>query len=155
MSTTSFGEQAIAALENQVDATPQTPRRRVKRKTWQTIIWFVVLLAIAAVVLYPLVWLFLSTFKPNSEFGSNPGLIPNNPTLDNYVKVSEGIGRVIGVDPVRDLEAWADPVLAGQEEGPGRNDQNEQSNAAGREAPGPVRGTAWDRWRIQGGSFLR
>ena len=67
MSTTSFGEQAIAALENQVDATPQTPRRRVKRKTWQTVIWFVVLLAITAIVLYPLVWLFLSTFKPNSR----------------------------------------------------------------------------------------
>ncbi|GAA1973763.1 carbohydrate ABC transporter permease [Microbacterium pumilum] len=94
MSTTSFGEQAIAALENQVDATEQIPRRRVKRKTWQTVIWFVVLLAITAIVLYPLVWLFLSTFKPNSEFGSNPGLIPNNPTLDNYVKVSEGIAGV-------------------------------------------------------------
>ena len=94
MSTTSFGEPAIAALENQVDATPQTPRRRIKRKTWQTVIWFVVLLAITAVVLYPLVWLFLSTFKPNSEFGSNPGLLPSNPTLENYAKVSEGIAGV-------------------------------------------------------------
>jgi len=91
MSTTSFGEQAIAALENQVDATPQTPRRRVKRKTWQTLIWFVVLLAITAIVLYPLVWLFFSTFKPSSEFGQNQGLIPNNPTFDNYTKVVEGI----------------------------------------------------------------
>ncbi len=94
MSTTSFGEQAIAALENQVDATQQTPRRRVKRKTWQTIIWFVVLLAITVVVLYPLVWLFVSTFKPNSEFGTNIGLLPNNFTLENYVKVSEGIAGV-------------------------------------------------------------
>lgn len=94
MSTTSFGEQAIAALENQVDATAQTPRRRVKRKTWQTVIWFVVLLAITAIVLYPLVWLLLSTFKPNAEFGSNPGLLPNNPTLANYAKVAEGIAGV-------------------------------------------------------------
>jgi multiple sugar transport system permease protein len=94
MSTTSFGEQAIAALENQVDGTAQTPRRRVKRKTWQTVIWFVVLLAITAVVLYPLVWLLLSTFKPNAEFGSNMGLFPNNPTLENYAKVSEGIAGV-------------------------------------------------------------
>ena len=31
MSTTSFGEPAIATLENQVDATPRTPRRKVKR----------------------------------------------------------------------------------------------------------------------------
>ena len=94
MSTTSFGEQAIATLENQADATPQSPRRRVKRKTWQTVIWFVVLLAITAVVLYPLVWLFFSTFKPNGEFGQNMGLLPNNPTLENYAKVSEGIAGV-------------------------------------------------------------
>ena len=49
------------------------------------------LLALAAIVLYPLLWLFLSTFKPSSEFGSNPGLIPENPTVDNYTKVVEGI----------------------------------------------------------------
>ncbi len=94
MSTTSFGEPAIATLENQVDATPRTPRRKVKRKTWQTVIWFVVLLAITAVVLYPLVWLFLSTFKTNAEFGQNPGLLPQDPTLENYLKVGEGIAGV-------------------------------------------------------------
>jgi len=53
-----------------------------------------VLLALAAVVLYPLVWLFLSTFKPNAEFGQNQGLLPSNPTIDNYVKVMEGIAGV-------------------------------------------------------------
>ena len=67
-------------------------RRRIKRKTVNTIIWFVVLLAITAVILYPLVWLVFSTFKPSSEFGQNPGLIPDNPTVDNYFKVLEGIG---------------------------------------------------------------
>ncbi|MFB7894616.1 carbohydrate ABC transporter permease [Microbacterium sp. NPDC056044] len=94
MSTTSFGEPAIATLENQLDATPQQPRRKVKRSTWQTVIWFVVLIAVTAVVLYPLVWLFFSTFKPNSEFGSNMGLLPNNPTIANYAKVMEGIAGV-------------------------------------------------------------
>ncbi|MBW9109055.1 carbohydrate ABC transporter permease [Microbacterium trichothecenolyticum] len=94
MSTTSFGEPAIATLENQLDATPEQPRRKVKRGTWQTVIWFVVLIAVTAVVLYPLVWLLFSTFKPNSEFGSNMGLLPNNPTIDNYAKVMEGIAGV-------------------------------------------------------------
>jgi multiple sugar transport system permease protein len=69
------------------------PRRRgPKRKTINTVIWFVVLLALTAIVLYPLVWLLFSTFKPSSEFGQNPGLIPENPTFDNYIKVVEGIG---------------------------------------------------------------
>lgn len=69
-------------------------RRRMTRKTWKTVLWFTVLLALTAIVLYPLVWLFLSTFKPNSEFGQNLGLIPEAPTVDNYIKVLEGIAGV-------------------------------------------------------------
>jgi multiple sugar transport system permease protein len=95
MSTTSFGQPTIETLEDHLTTEPVTGgRRRVKRRTWQTIIWFVVLIVITAVVLYPLVWLFLSTFKPNSEFGQNPGLIPQNPTFDNYLKVGDGIAGV-------------------------------------------------------------
>ena len=95
MTTSSFSENALVQVENQVDPDPKVaPRRRIKRKTWQTIIWFAGLLVLTAVVLYPLVWLFISTFKPNSEFGSNQALIPNNPTIDNYVKLAEGIGGV-------------------------------------------------------------
>jgi multiple sugar transport system permease protein len=33
-----------------------------------------------------------ASFKPSSEFGQNPGLIPENPTVDNYFTVLEGIG---------------------------------------------------------------
>ncbi|MCS5716258.1 carbohydrate ABC transporter permease [Herbiconiux sp. CPCC 205716] len=78
-----------AFLEGQLE--PQPRRRRPKRKTVSTVIWFVVLLALTAIILYPLVWLVFSTFKPSSEFGSNPGLIPDNPTIDNYLKVFDGI----------------------------------------------------------------
>ncbi|HWV50569.1 MAG TPA: carbohydrate ABC transporter permease [Microbacterium sp.] len=74
--------------------TGTTTRPKVKRKTWQTIIWFAVLIVVTAIVLYPLVWLLFATFKPNSEFGSNMGLLPDNPTIDNYAKVMEGIAGV-------------------------------------------------------------
>jgi multiple sugar transport system permease protein len=98
MSTASFAENALVQVENQVDPDakqgPAPQRRRLKRGTWQTVVWFVVLIAITAVVLYPLVWLLFSTFKPNSEFGSNLGLLPNAPTVDNYIKVMEGIAGV-------------------------------------------------------------
>ncbi|GAA3871837.1 carbohydrate ABC transporter permease [Tessaracoccus defluvii] len=73
---------------------PAQPRKKMTRKRWQTVAWFALMIALTCVVLYPLVWLFVSTFKPNSEFGSNPGLIPNSPTLANYLKVTEGIGGV-------------------------------------------------------------
>ena len=74
--------------------TPLPPRRKVHRKTWQTALWLIGLIALTAIVLYPLVWLAFSTFKPNGEFGQNPGLIPNSPTFDNYTKVLEGIAGV-------------------------------------------------------------
>jgi multiple sugar transport system permease protein len=77
-------------LESALEPQPER-RRRIKRRSVNTIIWFVVLLAITAVVLYPLVWLFVATFKPSSEFAQNPGLIPENPSFDNYIKVFEGI----------------------------------------------------------------
>jgi len=88
---TTFEAPRLEVVENALEPTPQ-PRRRMKRKTVNTVIWFVVLLAFTAIVLYPLIWLVFSTFKPSSEFGQNPGLIPDNPTVDNYIKVVEGIG---------------------------------------------------------------
>lgn len=88
----------LPELVNQVNpdskTTPRGNRRKVKRKTWQTIVWLIVLIALTALVLYPLVWLFFATFKPNSEFGQNPGLLPNSPTFDNYIKVADGIAGV-------------------------------------------------------------
>lgn len=69
-------------------------RRKISRKTWQTVIWFIALGALTALVLYPLVWLVFSTFKPNAEFGQNPGLIPESPTIGNYLRVFEGIAGV-------------------------------------------------------------
>ncbi|MGY4859409.1 carbohydrate ABC transporter permease [Cryobacterium sp. AP23] len=78
----------------QVQTQPAPRRRQMKRKTVYTIIWFVVLVAITAVILYPLLWLVVSSFKPSSEFGQNPGLIPDNPTINNYLKVVEGIGGI-------------------------------------------------------------
>ncbi|MBP2437021.1 carbohydrate ABC transporter permease [Microbacterium amylolyticum] len=70
------------------------PRRRITRRGWQTVIWMIALIAITCVVIYPLIWLFMSTFKPNPEFGQNPGLLPWNPTVANYIKVADGIGGV-------------------------------------------------------------
>jgi multiple sugar transport system permease protein len=81
------------AVETERRVSAAAPRR-VKRKTVQTVIWFVGLLLLTVIVLYPLLWLFLATFKPNGEFGSNPGLFPNAPTFENYGKVMEGIAGV-------------------------------------------------------------
>ena len=88
----------MTALDERDTAMPVPDRRIVQRKTpftrkkLATILWFIVLGALTAVVLYPVIWLVFSTFKPSSEFGQNQGLIPESPTIDNYIKVVEGIG---------------------------------------------------------------
>jgi multiple sugar transport system permease protein len=73
-------------------ALPPMPTRRRNRRLVPTILWILVMTALTLLVLYPLVWLVFATFKPSSEFGTNPGLLPASPTLDNFVKVAEGIG---------------------------------------------------------------
>ncbi|WP_084078879.1 carbohydrate ABC transporter permease [Demequina sp. NBRC 110057] len=70
------------------------PRPYWNRKRVTTLIWFVALAILTAIVIYPLIWLLFATFKPSSEFGQNQGLIPDQPTIDNYIKVMDGIAGV-------------------------------------------------------------
>jgi multiple sugar transport system permease protein len=59
-----------------------------------TVIWLVVLLALTVVMLYPLIWLGFSTFKPSSEFGRNTSLIPEQASWANFIKVAKGIAGI-------------------------------------------------------------
>ncbi len=56
-----------------------TPRRRRQLVS-------VLLAALSAIWVYPLVWMIFASFKPNSELFSNPGMIPDAPTVENYVR---------------------------------------------------------------------
>ena len=52
---------------------------------------YVVLIAFSVLCLYPLVWLFLSSFKTNSELYSNPWGLPESFSLANYIQaITEG-----------------------------------------------------------------
>ncbi|SMH44362.1 carbohydrate ABC transporter membrane protein 2, CUT1 family [Rathayibacter oskolensis] len=73
-------------------APPTRPRR--KRPKTATLIWVAAMIVLTAVVLYPLVWMGAAAFKPNSEFGGQTSLLPQNPTIDNFVKVFAGVGGV-------------------------------------------------------------
>ena len=74
------------------------PKQRVpkwkKRSTWVTVLWAVALTVVVAVVLYPLLWMVLASFKPSADINGNVALFPENPTIQNYVKVLQGIGGI-------------------------------------------------------------
>lgn len=54
-------------------------------KKWKRVPIYILLLAVAAIQLYPIVWIFLSSIKPAQEHIMNPPYaLPEMPTLINY-----------------------------------------------------------------------
>lgn len=54
------------------------------------------LILFAIVMLYPLLWMLASSFKPVAEIFAEPGLIPKAFTLDNYANGWEAVGVGFG-----------------------------------------------------------
>lgn len=70
-------------------------RRDAKRKSLvKATIFHLFVLAVAAVILYPALWMIMSSLKPSSEIVGNISLIPDNASLDNFAKALGGIGGV-------------------------------------------------------------
>ncbi|QHC67869.1 ABC transporter permease subunit [Rathayibacter sp. VKM Ac-2759] len=88
-------DTTLPSADTQVLTEP-APRPRAKRKrpTTATLLWIAAMIVLTAIVLYPLVWMGAAAFKPNSEFGGQTSLLPQNPTIDNFVKVFAGVGGV-------------------------------------------------------------
>ncbi|MCJ1700213.1 carbohydrate ABC transporter permease [Rathayibacter festucae] len=88
-------DTTLPSADTQVLTEP-SPRRRPRRKRPKTatLVWIAAMIVLTAIVLYPLVWMGAAAFKPNSEFGGQTSLLPQNPTLDNFVKVLAGVGGV-------------------------------------------------------------
>lgn len=48
------------------------------------------IIALGLFMIYPIVWMIISSFKPNSMIFSDPGLIPKTVTLENYISGWKG-----------------------------------------------------------------
>lgn len=57
------------------------------------IMTYILLIVIAIVMVYPLIWLFFGSFKTNDELFSSIGLFPKSFSLDSYLKGWQGIGK--------------------------------------------------------------
>ncbi|MFJ8955116.1 carbohydrate ABC transporter permease [Streptomyces sp. NPDC102381] len=71
-----------------VSSTAMTERRG---PTARTILWHVVVIALVLVLMYPVVWLISSSFKPASEVLTNLSLLPKDGTGANYSQVFGGV----------------------------------------------------------------
>ena len=69
-------------------------QRRLLSARGRTIARTAFVLALLAVVLYPIVWLLATSFKTTSEIPSNISVVPHEPTLQNYVRGWTGMETV-------------------------------------------------------------
>ena len=65
-----------------------------RRSAVKSVIFHTFVIAISAVILYPALWMLMSSLKPTSEIIGNISLIPENASFDNFAKALSGIGGV-------------------------------------------------------------
>lgn len=65
-----------------------------KRKLASDIIYHILMIVFCVIMLYPLIWMIVSSLKPSHEvMRTATSLIVKNPTLDNYVEGWKGFAR--------------------------------------------------------------
>ena len=52
------------------------------------------IIALGLLMIYPIVWMIISSFKPNNMIFSDPGLIPKAVTIENYISGWKGYAGV-------------------------------------------------------------
>ncbi|MCL2405171.1 MAG: carbohydrate ABC transporter permease [Defluviitaleaceae bacterium] len=70
----------------------QTMERRRKRLIIQGVIKHVVVLLIGFVMIYPLIWMFMSSLTPNQYIFHDPSLLPRTIYFRNFIEGWRGVG---------------------------------------------------------------
>ena len=68
-------------------------RNRASKRV-RSVLFHTFVLAVTAVVLYPALWMVMSSLKPTADIIGNVSLWPEGASLDNFAKALEGIGGV-------------------------------------------------------------
>ena len=65
-----------------------------KKKRVTTILTHAVMILLGICMLYPLIWMFFSSFKSNAEIFGPIFLLPKEPVWDTFIKGWQGAGRI-------------------------------------------------------------
>ena len=67
----------------------------MKKKTVRSIVYNAVVLVVGLIMIYPLLWMVMSSFKDtNTIFTTANSLLPDKFTLDNYINGWKGFAGV-------------------------------------------------------------
>jgi multiple sugar transport system permease protein len=69
------------------------PRRLELGRRLRAPILHILLIGLAFVMLYPVLWMIASSLRPDNEMFATSALIPSHPTMENYIKGWEFMGR--------------------------------------------------------------
>jgi oligogalacturonide transport system permease protein len=58
------------------------------------IIMYLLLILLAVLMIYPLLWMIAASFRPNLEIFTSVGLIPKNPVTDSYARGWKSVGEI-------------------------------------------------------------
>lgn len=96
MTTTSLPPKAVGKLGPAVSQQDSSKlRKQAKQRGLLGSLGFhIFALAVLVIILYPAVWMLMSTFKPSNQIVGQVSLIPNNFTFANYATALQGIGGV-------------------------------------------------------------
>lgn len=65
----------------------------VRATTYQNVLWYLLIVGGIFIILYPILWMISSSFKPTDEIFTHIGLWPRSFTLDHYINGWAGIAR--------------------------------------------------------------
>ncbi len=65
-----------------------------RKKRIRAICTHAVMILIGIIMLYPLIWMFFSSFKTNSEIFGSISLLPKEPVWDTFKKGWQGVGHI-------------------------------------------------------------
>ena len=96
MSATQTQTRSAATTDDRHEqVAPVRPQRTPRRRWgWKSVVFHLFALAVLVVILYPAVWMLMSSFKPGNEIIGSVDLIPRDGGFQNYVTALKGIGGI-------------------------------------------------------------
>lgn len=84
----------------------------MKKRIGRNAISYVFLFIVGVIMIFPLIWMFFASFKPNSEIFGNTRLFPSTINLDSYVSGWKGKGQLsFGVFLINSLKLVVPTVV--------------------------------------------
>ncbi|MFE7505376.1 carbohydrate ABC transporter permease [Promicromonospora sp. NPDC057488] len=87
-------QDQLGTTSRRNQAVPGTRQAARRRRSVRSIVFHLLMIALTVVVLYPGVWMLMSSFKPSNEIIGNISLWSDNLSLDNFATALSGIGGV-------------------------------------------------------------